>query len=384
MNMPGYALLLAGTWLVTPAPNLSLAILIQILLDGLAALCLVWLTKKLFGLPAGWVAGLWYALYLPQIRLTVLPFRYAWVACPAIFALTLLVVRQDFSRPWPYRTGLYLLVGLLVGLGTLFRETFFLLPLALAYGLGLQAQRAREGLLAAASIFAGVSVILAPWIVRNFLEFNRFIPTSSNAGQILFVSLGEYPQYYDVTFNDMAAHQAVLARGHTGAYGSPEYGEAAMQEAWRSIKVSPARYLTVLADRARRATVGLPNELLYFWVPSPITVELIRQGYQQVGWAGLWAYAQDNPQPVIDALLFRLSDLSYYAALLLALVGLWICRRRWRTFILMCLVWLYFLAAQLPFYVSAYHVVGWTWIYLPFAAAALVWSGRKLYCSVLF
>jgi 4-amino-4-deoxy-L-arabinose transferase-like glycosyltransferase len=96
----------------------------------------------------------------------------------------LLATYTAADRPGPWR---WALAGLLTGLAALTRaEALLLVPLLLVpEGLRRAGPDARDRLVAVAAAGAAAALVVTPWVVRNHLRFDRFIPVSNNSGTLL-------------------------------------------------------------------------------------------------------------------------------------------------------------------------------------------------------
>jgi hypothetical protein len=92
-----------------------------------------------------------------------------------LIVLTLIVAYRFVDRPsWPYAAAL----GGLIGLATLTRSDGILLLPVLGAPLAWRAARGR--LRAFAIMAAATALVVSPWLVRNWLQFDRFPLLSSN------------------------------------------------------------------------------------------------------------------------------------------------------------------------------------------------------------
>lgn len=99
------------------------------------------------------------------------------------------------------------------------------------------------------------TVIVAPWIIRNFSVFHRFIPVRDNFGLEPSVSNNDYAMF-GVYEN---ARGLSGTKTHPGAnidearkvlaYGEPEYNDLKLQEALSWIETHPARFFSLSALR---------------------------------------------------------------------------------------------------------------------------------------
>jgi 4-amino-4-deoxy-L-arabinose transferase-like glycosyltransferase len=94
-------------------------------------------------------------------------------------AAVLLVAYQVYDRP---TIGRWILLGVLIGLAALTRGEGGALLVLVAWPLAWWcASDWRGRLVPAATVTVATLVVIAPWMIRNFSEFNRFVPISTNA-----------------------------------------------------------------------------------------------------------------------------------------------------------------------------------------------------------
>jgi 4-amino-4-deoxy-L-arabinose transferase-like glycosyltransferase len=150
-------------------------IVAQALLGALA----VWLIAHLAGLAAGRsasiIAAALAAVYPPLVWICAYALNETLCGVLGLLAVWLLVAASDPRARAPL--GLGLLAGLAAGAGVLTREAMvFFLPLA---GLYLLVRR-RPGLLATLAL--GVCVVVLPWIIRNYVVYDRVVLTVAHGG----------------------------------------------------------------------------------------------------------------------------------------------------------------------------------------------------------
>ena len=134
-------------------------------------------------------------------------------------------------------------MGLITGAGIYFRPFVLFLPIALAV-VATPGGGWKRRLFWIATPTAVALLVLAPWTVRNYYEFHKFIPTRTGLGQAVFEGAG-------LASSDEEA--AKYHRGHANdaAYGSPNYDNFLLRSAIRDIADHPARYLRNVTHRAR-------------------------------------------------------------------------------------------------------------------------------------
>jgi 4-amino-4-deoxy-L-arabinose transferase-like glycosyltransferase len=150
-------------------------IVAQALLGALA----VWLIARLAGLAAGPRAAIIGAalatVYPPLVWTCAFALNETLYCVLGLVAVWILVAASHQGARAPL--GLGLLAGLAAGAGVLTREaTVFFLPLV---GLYLLVRR-RPGLLA--TFVLGVSVVVLPWLIRNYSVYDRLVLTVEHGG----------------------------------------------------------------------------------------------------------------------------------------------------------------------------------------------------------
>ena len=163
---------------------------------------------------------------------------YMALVSGALLAALVAVDRPDDWRPWA-------LLGALIGFAALTRtEALFLvpvlsIPLALRRGGATRHSRAR----ATAIAIAASIVVVAPWTLRNALEFDRFVPVSTNTGTVL-AGANCYDTYHGVTVGSWrfpCIELAALTDGEGATIRPSGRNEAEIYDSWRGIGVD---YLT--------------------------------------------------------------------------------------------------------------------------------------------
>ena len=166
---PGYPLLVAAVYRVA-GPNPDTVAALQALLLGLAAGTTALLGARLFGPRAGLVGGGLFGLSSESAH-------YAhWLLGEVLFTLLLVITLALALRAQSDgRRGDFVAVGVGLGLATLVRAiaASMLVPLVLVLGFGGRRWWLRGGL-----VVAGMAVVVAPWIVRNWVAVGEPVLTS--------------------------------------------------------------------------------------------------------------------------------------------------------------------------------------------------------------
>ncbi len=83
----------------------------------------------------------------------------------------------------PFRIyAFFVLCGVCLGIGALFRPTYLLLPIPIGLHMLLSWRTRGKALAAVMAITIGLAVVVAPWTYRNYLVTRSFMPVSSNGG----------------------------------------------------------------------------------------------------------------------------------------------------------------------------------------------------------
>ena len=159
---PGYPTFLAGLYAVSPEHALQLAGIIQVALSGLAIVAVFSIGRALISPAVGlWGAGL-YAVWPGLVVETIIPGHEGLLisAFPLIFWLLL---RAQQTESWRR----YAVLGLMIGLAALVKQTVVGVPACLALGLVAAAPRSVPRWRGAAVMVLGFVLAIAPWIVRS-------------------------------------------------------------------------------------------------------------------------------------------------------------------------------------------------------------------------
>ncbi|HMP73913.1 MAG TPA: glycosyltransferase family 39 protein [Kiritimatiellia bacterium] len=185
-----------GLWFTLFGSSFVVAQLSQIPLS----LGVIWLTyrigRDLGGEGVGRVAGLavaWYPSFLLYVLTT--PY-YHYLYTLATLALVHVLFRGD--GPDRARGWVWLVAGVWAGIGALTKAVQLIAPLQVLTFLvmwemerSLRSQErafgvvARSVLLRAGLVTAGLAVVLAPWVIRNYKVFDAFVPVCTSGGLVL-------------------------------------------------------------------------------------------------------------------------------------------------------------------------------------------------------
>ena len=169
-DVPGFPLFMAGLHALF-GPGLLWIYLAQALLSAATVLLVYSIGSELFSAQAGLAAA---------ALATVYPMLFIFVATPLsevlytflATAFLALYVRMRRGAPWA------LAAGLIGGAAAMTRPV--LAGFVVILGLLMLARSGRRAL--GLVLLAGFALVLTPWVIRNAVAFNEFIPLSSRGG----------------------------------------------------------------------------------------------------------------------------------------------------------------------------------------------------------
>lgn len=181
--MPGWPALLAALYaLFGVSPRVGM-VAAGVLDAGTAALTAV-LGARLFGARVGQTGGWLYALWPGAVYFAGTLFTEPLFNL--LFVATLLCLSH--GREAAGRPALELAAGLCFGLAAYVKSEPLALSPALLLAIWRLDPRRGPALRRAAALLGVTAVLLAPWTLRNYLTFDRFIPTSASGGVVVHLA----------------------------------------------------------------------------------------------------------------------------------------------------------------------------------------------------
>jgi len=178
-RMPLYPLFLAGV-LSLPEAGMRTIQFFQALIDSLTCLLVYFLASRLLNKPNSVICGLLIALYVPMASRCLSVYSETLFTFFLVASILLLVLNQEYI--WPSGAA-----GLVMGIGTLVRPNGLVIGIFLVLWM-LFFYNWKKALIHSAAFLFCVSLVLAPWVIRNAAVFDRFIPTFTLSGITLYNS----------------------------------------------------------------------------------------------------------------------------------------------------------------------------------------------------
>ncbi len=248
--MPGWPVVLAGIYSAFgDEPKAGMAA--NAVFDAGAATLLALLGTQLFGRRVGTLAGVLFALWPGEIYYSGTLFT------ESLFNLLLIASLWRFSRAGAATSRRALrfgAAGALLGLAALVKAE----PLTLGPALLLFQWRVRRSpgdfVRAALAAFGVAGALLAPWTLRNYLEFERFIPTSASGG--IGAHLANRPGA--TGGQEFAANLALQRRYRRSTYAETSIArnDAGWRDAWEFARNHPREQLSIVVNKLRITYLG--------------------------------------------------------------------------------------------------------------------------------
>lgn len=182
---PVYPFFLALIYMIFGSGKLSIVVvrLIQALLGSFVCVIIFFIAKEIFDKKVAILSSLLVALHPALIAYTGMHLTETlYIFLLSLFVLYMLKSYFDLSIINTF------LSGLLLGIGFLNREVLLLFPFFIVGGLFILGYKFRQVVKYAAIILVGMTVIIGPWTMRNFIKFHKFIPVTKGGGQVIYAS----------------------------------------------------------------------------------------------------------------------------------------------------------------------------------------------------
>lgn len=305
----GSMAVLAGLWAVTGGERYLPLQITQAIVDALAALLVYRIAMRLFNIRrAALFAGALYALYPPIAWQTTIPYNDIWAID---FTIAVVACYMEVLNS-PHRWRWLVACGLCAGLGSYFRPNVVVIAPIIALAT-IAMTGWREALRRGGCVTLVAAVLVAPWTIRNYNDFHKFIPATSSFWENMEDGLGELPNSYGATNHDYQIKEEVRRVRPDLRPESPEWDDYLKPRVMRTMEHHPLYYLKLLGYRVVLATLWKHDQV---WMNSAVPPLLAYKG-------GIVAFAVDQP---VDLLEYALQPTVFLLAVL-TLILTW---RRWR------------------------------------------------------
>jgi 4-amino-4-deoxy-L-arabinose transferase-like glycosyltransferase len=250
--MPGWPAFVAALyWVVGPEPRALM--LVNALLGALTAVLLMRFGQGLLGARIGTLAGGLYAVWPGLIYYSATLFNETLFS---FLLIVLLNLAQEATRRDRGRPALFAATGLVLGLCALVKAE----PLVLAAGLAAYfwvVRRSVGGFLREAALCLGLAVlVVVPWTIRNWVVFDRFIPTSAGGGTVVAAANHSGAS----GGNDLVFLLDYAKRLGVADATQAEQNIAINDRAWRDAcafaRENPGEQLSIVANKLRLTYMG--------------------------------------------------------------------------------------------------------------------------------
>lgn len=329
-------------------PHVLAAQILNIIYSTLTVVGIWYLGRKMFGERIGRISAVLAAM-LPS---TIFGCMLLGAEVPEAFWLVLAMCFYVTAVERDHLLVPALLCGICLGVGSLIRPTYLLLPVPIGLHMLLSWGRARRAILSAVIMSAGLAAVVAPWTYRNYLATGGFIVISSNAGGVLYSAnndkaQGAYTQEaWECVFDNSPDDLALMRIGRERAFS------------W--IKANPGRFTRLALQK-----------FVLFWHTD-----------KEIAWWAVYQTHEEHPRlgiPVKWRMRAQAGSTGYYVVMILAgALGVWRLRRQLRTnrsWMVIPIMCMYFTVVHMVFESQGkYH-----YMLVPFLCilAALVVGKRK-------
>jgi len=243
--MPGWPMLLGGLYALFGSGT-HLALFANACFDAATAALLCALGSRLFGSRIGLTAGILYAAWPGMIFLCGSHMSEPLFNMLLVAALLLTVVA---NRSEVRRIARFAAAGLCLGAAALVKAE----PLITTPGIAFYLWRTRRGgadfTRTTAVLLLVAAAALVPWTLRNYVLFDRFLPTAASGG--IGVYLANHPGA--TGGQDFLANRALQRRfkRENAAWTAIARNDAGWRDAWAFVRENPGEELGIVANKLR-------------------------------------------------------------------------------------------------------------------------------------
>jgi 4-amino-4-deoxy-L-arabinose transferase-like glycosyltransferase len=284
--MPGWPMLLGGLYWVFGSGT-HVALFANAFLDATTAALLSLLGARLFGVRIGLTAGILYALWPGMIFLCGSHMSEPLFNVLLVAALLLTVIAAEADSR---RIARFAVAGLCLGAAAMVKAE----PLITTPGIAFYLWRTRRGgadfTRTTAVLLFVTAAVLVPWTIRNYVTFDRFLPTAASGG--IGVYLANHPGA--TGGQDFVANRALQRRfkRENAAWTAIARNDAGWGDAWAFVRENPGEELSIIANKLRLTYAGDARgaKLVRGLGRDPASWQLAAATWQRLQWAsnGYW------------------------------------------------------------------------------------------------
>ena len=178
----------------------------------------------------------------------------------------------------------WLLPGILLGATAMARPEYLGVALLLALVVFARHARAdwRRGLAQAAVLLAGLTIVVAPWTIRNAVALDRAVPISTGGGQVLFAGtylpsdgdpekvgaevVERHPELFGPNAVERLRLEQILARLAADRYPGLETDQAlarmGREQLWDDVSEEPLEFAGFVATKIGRIWSHGPRDVM--------------------------------------------------------------------------------------------------------------------------
>jgi len=248
--MPGWPLLLGGLYRLFGTSTL-VAILANAVLDAATAVLVGVLGARLFRRRIGLVAGGLYAFWPGAVFLCATHMSESLFNLLLVGTLLLTTIACDAESR---RTVWFAAAGLCLGAAAMVKAEPLVMSPALLLTLWIGRRSRADFLRAAAAFFLVTAAVLTPWTIRNWVAFDRFLPTAASGG--IGVYLANHPGA--TGGQDLRANRALQQRfrRQNAAETAIARNDAGWRDAWEFVRTHPEEEIRIVANKLRLTYSG--------------------------------------------------------------------------------------------------------------------------------
>ncbi len=369
-EMPGHAFFIAGLWSLIGERSLVAIQIVQLVIDSCFVFFVFAIGKRLFNEKVGLIAAFLFAIYLPEAYLSIFIKRDVWVSWTVILAyLFYLKYIQEEKKRFVGLTALTIAVGVY------FNPTLLLLPIFMGI-FSLPLLSLKKAFVSTVLIMIFVSMMLVPWIVRNYNQFGAFIPTRGGFYQTMWEGFGEFNNPFGAVLNDAYTFEQMKAEGYTGRPTTPEYDDFFKPKVKKVITEHPGWYIKTVLKRIPMALIA--NRVTW-GVLQDRHLSYHKHFTDKMHEKTIFNYVKfiivNNPgflvTKIFDAIILGL-----------AIIGIYLSRRRWKESLYLISVPFYFIGVYIPMHVEGKYMIPTHWVSLIFMTISIFYFKDKLYSMI--